>query len=247
MYQTNEINKSIFICSGGRCGTHWVRPILAQVLDLIAGMDLKGYNPNKIPFKTEPDIIWRIKMKEKREFGGNIYSGHMSLTSLLPIVNLVNIVILIRDPRDMCISAAYYQLAYNQINQINQGEFEQNLKALLFQGGPNPDFNKSYINSRHRIPHILLKYEDMIKDDFGSISKILNSFNYNYEEEKLKDVLNKNSFKKLSGGREVGEEDNSAFYRKGIIGDWKNYLTEEMNQKFCEEHHNLMQVWGYEK
>lgn len=236
------MNKSIFICSGGRCGTHWVRPILAQLLDLDVGFDLKGYNPNKIPFKTEPGIIWKLKMKEKREPGGCIYSGHMPITELLPIINLVNVIILIRDPRDMCVSAAHYT---PDSKKLSQEEFEYRFKRLLSQGSPNPDFHESYIESKDKIPHFLLKYEDMIHDDYGSIVKLLNSYSSQFEEEKLKYVLNKNSFKNLSNGREAGEGDNTAFYRKGIIGDWKNYFTDEMLKKYVDRHKNLLEEWGY--
>ena len=236
------MNRSIFICSGGRCGTHWIRPILAQLLDLEIGFGLKGYNPNKVPFKTEPGAIWKIKIKEKRELGGNIYSGHMPITELLPIISLVNIIILIRDPKDMCISAAYYT---SDREKLSQEQFEKNLKVQLVMGGPNLDFNESYIKSKSRIPHFLLKYEEMIADDYGSIVKVLDTFRYPYEEEKLKFVLKKNSFKNLSGGREVGEEDNSAFYRKGVIGDWANYFTSDMLKEFNLRHKKLLKEWGY--
>ncbi len=236
------MNKSIFICSGGRCGTHWVRPILAQLLDLQTGFDWKGYNPNKIPFKTEPGAIWKIKMVEKREPGGRIYSGHMPITELLPIISLVNIIILIRDPRDMCVSAAYYT---PERRVLTQEEFESKFNNLLIQGSPNPDFHESYIESKNKIPHFLLKYEDMIHDDYGSIVKFLNNSGYKFEEEKLKYVLDKNSFKNLSGGREAGEEDNTAFYRKGIVGDWVNYLSNGLLEQYTDRHKTLLEEWGY--
>jgi len=62
-----------------------------------------------------------------------------------------------------------------------------------------------------------------------------------------KNILENQSFFNLSGGRKPGEEDKEAFYRKGIIGDWKNYLTDTQNKEFCKKHEKLMQMLGYLK
>jgi len=34
-------------------------------------------------------------------------------------------------------------------------------------------------------------------------------------------------FSKISGGRKIGQEDNSSHYRKGVSGDWANHFNKE--------------------
>jgi hypothetical protein len=55
------------------------------------------------------------------------------------------------------------------------------------------------------------------------------------------------SFEKWSEGRERGEEDSSAFYRKGIAGDWKNVFTERDREIFKEAAGELLIRLGYER
>jgi len=234
------MNKSIFLTSAARCGTHWVENILAYVLDLKIG--LKRYIPNSDGriFYNDEDYIEALKKEEEEKSGGFIYSAHIALNLLVPIIKFVNIIMLIRDPRDICISAAYFKL---KNEKYEKKKFEQCLRKLLFDGGPNIDFNISSV--KDKILKKTLYYEDMIKDSYGSLINVLDFFNYNYDKDRLKNGIEKYTFETLSKGRKPGEEDKSNHYRKGIIGDWKNYLSKEQNKEFCEKHKDLMKSWGY--
>lgn len=234
------MNKSIFLATPGRCGTHWVRPILSHMLNLVSG--LQGYNPNNVAFRTDSDFVWVMKRKEKEKPGGSIFIGHTPPGQLVPLVGLVNIIIVVRDPRDICVSATYYHM---RSGEFSEKEFSKKLSGMLFNGGPNPDFNESFLKDIDKVPHVLLRFEDMIKDSYGAMTKLLDSCNYGYDEERLKFAIERYSFKILSKGRDPGEENRMDHYRKGVIGDWKNYLTEEMNQEFCDRHSELMKAWGY--
>lgn len=131
--------------------------------------------------------------------------------------------------------------------KVSFEDFNKFLNKHLKNGGPNPSFNHSYIENKNKVTHYLLKYEDMVNDPYETIINILTFFHYDYDSVRVKEALNKNTFKTLSGGRAIGNENKLHHYRKGIIGDWKNYLTEEMNNNFCERHQKLLDVWGYKK
>jgi hypothetical protein len=53
------------------------------------------------------------------------------------------------------------------------------------------------------------------------------------------------AFQVLSGGRERGEEDTSSHYRKGIVGDWKNFFDEAALQRFEAAAGWLLRELGY--
>ena len=54
------------------------------------------------------------------------------------------------------------------------------------------------------------------------------------------------SFEKLSCGRIRGHEDRNAFFRKGIIGDWKNHFDQACLDSFMQYGGDLMRELGYE-
>ena len=62
----------------------------------------------------------------------------------------------------------------------------------------------------------------------------------------IADIVNKNSFEKMSGGRKVSEEDIRSHYRKGLAGDWKNHFKAVHLELFYEKFPNLIKKLGYE-
>ena len=61
----------------------------------------------------------------------------------------------------------------------------------------------------------------------------------------LSELLEENSFPRLSGGRNQGEEDKMNHFRKGISGDWKNYFDDEIENKFMDITCDLIDILGY--
>lgn len=229
--------KSIFLITPGRSGTQWMKNILRKVLNLKLGVD--KYNPNKVVFETLEEYVDLIQEKENKNPGNSLYVGHIGIDKLKSLD--INKIVLVRDPRDICVSAVYYMIMKNS---INKDKFEGHLKMFLRDGGPNANFIKSYLEYSDEIDHYLIRFEDLLNNTYLEMEKLLKYFDYGFDTKKLKEVLNTLTFVKLSGGREKGEE-KLHHYRKGIIGDWKNYLTDEMNNEFCKRHKLLMEKWGY--
>ncbi|HZH38711.1 MAG TPA: sulfotransferase domain-containing protein [Bacillales bacterium] len=59
--------------------------------------------------------------------------------------------------------------------------------------------------------------------------------------------VHENSFSRLSGGREIGRENVTHHYRKGVAGDWKNHFKKQHKQCFKENYNDLLVKLGYEK
>lgn len=225
--------KSFYLSSAGRCGSHWLSGVLSFLFDL-----------KKIPFKMlniDNEFSHKQKLKEIDDPGKNIYVSHLPFNYCKDID--MNIIVMVRDPRDICVSATYYWIMKGS---YKLEEFNQYFYRALESGGSNPSFQNSYIKYKKQIPHFLYKYEDMVNNDQLLIENILNYFKLGHDSERLKQALELHSFKSLTKGRSNGEEQIFDHYRKGIIGDWKNYFTEEMNKKFCEKHIDLMKSWGYD-
>lgn len=65
-------------------------------------------------------------------------------------------------------------------------------------------------------------------------------------EEKLRAIIQKNSFDNLSGGRDKGEENVKSHYRKGVPGDWVNHFTAEHKRVFKQRFNDVLIQTGYE-
>lgn len=58
-------------------------------------------------------------------------------------------------------------------------------------------------------------------------------------------IVEKNSFKKKTGGRVKGDVDLASHYRKGQPGDWKNHFTDRVEKKFYQTYGDLIEKLGY--
>lgn len=70
-----------------------------------------------------------------------------------------------------------------------------------------------------------VRYEDYKTDPRGQVEKLLRFMSLPAEREHVEACIATADFKRQSG-REPGNED-ASFYRKGVVGDWRNHLSEE--------------------
>ncbi|KAK0593143.1 hypothetical protein LWI29_031759 [Acer saccharum] len=89
---------------------------------------------------------------------------------------------------------------------------------------------------------LFLKYEEMKRDPKGELKKLAAFLGRPFSnEEQVEKVLWRSSFDRLKN-LEVNkngvvfdlELSNKLFFRRGIVGDWKNYFTDEMKKKLDE-------------
>lgn len=134
---------------------------------------------------------------------------------------------IIRDPKDRVVSWHFNQLRKGRKTEMTisapfaldycQTRIMKEYKSLLNYSGNIYCITYERLSSHSReVIEGLLKYLEVEFDD-GIISHMIED----------------GSFKKLDArdsgglGRERGEESLTSHYRKGIVGDWKNYFTKE--------------------
>lgn len=59
-------------------------------------------------------------------------------------------------------------------------------------------------------------------------------------------IVDRKSFRRLSGGRAKGQENLKSHYRKGVPGDWANHFDSDLTALFKERHGELLIRLGYE-
>ena len=70
---------------------------------------------------------------------------------------------------------------------------------------------------------------------------------HSLSEDKVQSIVEKNSFSRLSGGREKGKENVKSHFRKGVPGDWVNHFTPEHKLVFKERFNDVLVKLGYEE
>lgn len=151
-----------------------------------------------------------------------------------------------RDGRDVCVSGWFH-------NQRKAGpDFAKRF----------PDLN-SYIHytvTKHWIPYIQhaqdfgkrnpdryheLRYEDLHENPAKHTRELLGFLGMDDGETAIDTCLEAGSFKTLTQGRARGEEDKSSFFRKGVVGDWKNHFDESNLAAFNQAAGDLPEQLGY--
>lgn len=176
-----------------------------------------------------------------------------------------NVTVVIRDGRDAAISAYYYMLFKNEINkQFAVDLYRSHLKfddyedirsnlprfiEFLFDIHPRTPRHFSwsqFIDSWLDKDVPIVKYEDLLVRPVEILVNVTQRLTGTpVEESRAVEIVDKYSFKKMSGRRQ-GEENTSSFVRKGIAGDWKNHFSCEACAAFDHFAGNQLIRAGYE-
>ena len=221
-----------------KCGGTWV----AQMLGAYLG----------VPFPRN----------ERPRFTSCIMHGHYLYTPFMK-----NVVCVIRDGRDVVVSAYYHMLFPNENNSRylvertrghnpfkNYENITENLPRFIdylftAENKRFMHFNwNEFVDSWTDKPNAtLVKYEDMLRDAAEAMRPYIEKMTGKEADMKrLRDIQEAFSFKRLSK-RGAGEEASGSFLRKGIAGDWKTKFDNASCERFdFYAGANLIKL-GYEK
>lgn len=150
-----------------------------------------------------------------------------SLKSRLKLITVV------RDPRDMLVSSAHY-LANLPEHEGGWGAsfralpVKQRILRLIDEGG----FLLERLDAwAHTEGVIQVRYEDLKNAPRRVIREIAMDCNLPFHEGRAGVVIDNNDFSRKAN-RKPGVEDESAFLRKGVVGDWINVFDDDVIDAF---------------
>ena len=94
--------------------------------------------------------------------------------------------------------------------------------------------------------YLQIRYEDLHSRPDETLDGVLRFLGVRANAEVIAHCLDAASFKRLSGGREQGTEDGSSFFRKGIVGDWRETLTVDQIRRFIDRAGSELLSAGYD-
>lgn len=163
--------------------------------------------------------------------------------------------VVVRDLRDTLISG-YFSLKYSHpLMDIRLNRWREHLQTESVEDGILRIMTDGWLDYSVRIQRSwalsgepLLRYEDLLKDDWGILSKLfLEDCPLGVSAERLHEIIVANRFERLTAGRPRGQEDVAAHERKGIAGDWRNYFTPRIKDAFKARFNYLLIATGYEE
>jgi hypothetical protein len=92
-----------------------------------------------------------------------------------------------------------------------------------------------------------VRYEDLLQRPEEEAGRILRFLDADAGEETVKLCVESASFEAWTEGRQRGQEDSTAFLRKGVAGDWRGVFIERDKEVFKEAAGELLIELGYEK
>ncbi|MCP4213181.1 MAG: sulfotransferase domain-containing protein [bacterium] len=165
----------------------------------------------------------------------------------------------VRDPRDICISA-YFSHRYSHSTTVKYSDHIAQLREKLAGVSIDEglmlemDFLAHVYGHMEKwdysLPNILeLKFENLANAPYRVLLEVFDFLGLipgRISGPRFLEIIYEKRFDKMSGGRQIGEENAQSHYRKGIVGDWKNYFKEQHRTVFKERFNPLLVKLGYE-
>lgn len=152
---------------------------------------------------------------------------------------------IVRDPRDVTVSSWFIN---RKIDQRFAERYPDMSKWARHIRDGWRQFAENLRNAREiaGAKMTILRYEDLRMETGRCAGHLFDFLGVRSDPDAIDPCVEKTRFSRLAEGREAGEEDPGDFFRKGIVGDWKNHLDEATNRAFIEGIGEEMQAFGYE-
>ena len=226
----------LFIVSYPRSGNTWMRFLLANLLAPHEAITFRNIESHV------PDIHKSADTLAERPGRRFFKSHHPSYDSYPQFIYIY------RDGRDALVS--YYHYATGK--KAFEGTFAEFVSSPLASkfGSWRAHVNGAFDFAKSRPDRVLLvQYEQMLAHQTEGAARAAAFAKVKSDEESVAAAVAKSSFAELKaieekfGGEELGREGN--FFRRGASGQWQEYFTGELYEKFLRENAETLLRLGY--
>lgn len=226
----------VYICAYPKAGTHWLWEVTSMLLNK---------SSDRIKLIKETAMLEAVSQEQYNNIPSpRVLNSHLPFSMLQKDImkHKPKIVFVQRNPKDICVSF------YNHHAKILEYEFNgtwENYVIRFLNGyvdyGSWFDYTLSWeqvIKNNPDLPVYIISYENMKKNVIEEIEKLSNFLNIKVDRDLIEDIAKKCDFSYMKKEKDPMEDASEwkdgqpGMYRKGQIGDWKNWFTVAQNEQF---------------
>jgi hypothetical protein len=149
-------------------------------------------------------------------------------TGYLPLLQHIfpeaKVLQMVRDGRDCAVSGWFHNMRISeQSNRERFPSMASYARSFATSWAAELQCGEDF-RAQHPDGYLAARYEDLTASPVQTLCDVLRFLGVDASEAVAESCLNAASFEKMSGGRPRGNEDPSSFFRKGVVGDWRNHL-----------------------
>ncbi|CAH2048051.1 unnamed protein product, partial [Thlaspi arvense] len=233
----------IILASFPKSGTTWLKALTVALLERSKNHSsdddhlLLSDNPHGIVPFFEIDVFHESSSPDLSKFSSfpRLFSTHMPLHTMKLTLkdSPCKIVYICRDVKDTLISWWFFVCAMLKVEpktSILESIYKSFCSGTIYYG---PIWEHKHV--------LFMRYEEIKAEPCDQIKRLADFLGYPFTKEEeenrlVEKILDLCSLRSLSGMEvnKTGKRNNldyKDFFRKGEVGDWKNYLTPEMENK----------------
>ena len=249
-------DSDIYVTTYPKSGTTWTMSILEHLVKKVSekGISLGFSTEHFCPWldRAASTENWRlIFSKFEKATSPRFFKSHASVGLIKQPARIIQC---LRHPLDTFVSAWHHVRGKEEVFDYNGSWHHFFSKIALkgkFESGDWFDYHEEFLKASEegKIEALFLRYEEMKKDNaISAIHKLAEFIGVeSYDAEEISRATNFTKMKEKSNqghmepdgslsdmlvSQEVGDKNtpSKAHIRKGIVGDWKNYLSDsELN------------------
>ncbi|OWF36360.1 sulfotransferase 1C4-like isoform X1 [Mizuhopecten yessoensis] len=223
----------ILLCAYMKAGTHWVWEIIAM---------LTGQSTEYAAGPKEDTMI-EFRSVEKLDAlpSPRILNTHIRFNNIPKglIERKCRIVFVVRNPKDIAVSM-YNHISAKGSAFAYKGSFDDFLSLFMSDVVPHnawPGYMTGWETDfalHPDVPRHIIYYEDLKQNPVHEVKMLASYLNVTCTDSFIDEIVDKCSFAKLKEGK-AGSPKNMKWnflYRKGEVGEWKNWFTVAQNEEF---------------
>ncbi len=222
-----------------KAGSQWILAILRRLL-----------RPQVVQPEQENGHVLNATLEEGRVYATAYISKPQFEALELP--ERWQRFIVIRDLRDAFVSGYWSWKLSHPRGSAHLDPARERLQAMSLNEGllwlmDTWRGEGELVRSWMEVPDEVIRYEDLLTDDVGILVPLLTEkLDLDIDPEYAEKVIVGARFSAMTKGRGRGEEDVTAHNRKGVAGDWRNYIVGPVADKFKELYGQALIDSGYE-